>query len=75
MQWNINFGPGFISPEQMEAQRQQQEALEKQMIDEKRCVVCKNTYLINDQITMCTYSNKCVDQENGQQCEHWESLI
>jgi len=71
-QWSFNFSPGgFVSPEQMEQQRLQQEAQLKQMIDDKRCEVCQNTYLINDQITICSFSNECVDGKDGQQCENW----
>lgn len=73
-QWSFNFGPGFISPEQMEAQRQQQEAMIRQMIDDKRCEMCENTYLINDQITMCNIKKECVDQMNGRECENWKLL-
>lgn len=73
--WNINFGPGgFVSPEEIERQRQQQEAQVRQMVEDKRCEFCQNTYLINDQITFCHFSNECVDGKNGQQCEHWKLL-
>ena len=72
---NIHFqnggGINFINPEEI---LRQQAAMRQQMVDDKRCEVCKNTYLINDQITMCSYSNECVDGQNGQQCEHWEML-
>ena len=71
----INFGHGFINPEQMAAAQAQREAQIRQMIDEKRCAICKNTYLVNDQITFCSYSKNCVDNSNGQDCQHWESLI
>lgn len=71
----INFGHGFINSEQMAAAQAQREAQIRQMIEEKRCVICKNTYLVNDQITFCTFSNVCVDENNGQSCPHWESLI
>lgn len=71
----INFGPGFVTPEQMAAAQAQREAQIRQMINDKRCELCRNTYLINDQITMCVKSNKCVDGENGQECDNWESLI
>lgn len=71
----INFGPGFINPEQMAAAKAQREAQIRQMIDDKRCEFCRNTYLINDQITMCMKSNKCVDGKNGRECDRWESLI
>lgn len=73
-QWNINFGPGFISPEEIERQHQQQLDSLHQMIDEKKCMMCKNTYLINDQITMCNYSKECVDGNYGEYCEHWDPL-
>lgn len=77
-EWSFNFGPaGFMTPEQMEQikqQQQQQEAQMRQMITDKRCEFCQNTYLINDQITFCHFSNECVDGKNGQQCEHWELL-
>lgn len=76
--WSFNFGPGgFVTPEQMEQmkrQQQQQEAQIRQMIDDKRCEFCQNTYLINDQITFCNFSKECVDGMNGQHCEHWELL-
>ena len=68
---NIHF-QGFLNPEEIEKQRKDEL---QRMTDEKLCVVCKNTYLINDQITMCVFSNKCVNDNNGQNCEHWESLI
>ena len=71
----INFGHGFINPEQMAAAQAQREAQIRQMVDDKRCEFCRNTYLINDQITMCMKSNKCVDGKNGQECDSWESLI
>ena len=68
MQFQFNFGPGFDPV----AMHEQQIAAMKQMIDEKRCIMCQNTYLINDQITICQFSNECVDSMNGQECEHWE---
>lgn len=72
----IHFGPnGFVTPEQIaEIQRQREEQM-RRMVDEKLCIICKNTYLINDQITMCMKSNKCVDGKNGRECDSWESLI
>lgn len=73
--WTFTVGPGgFVTPEQMEEQMRQREETIRRMKDEKMCVLCKNTYLINDKLTMCSYSNKCVDDDNGQQCEHWEPL-
>lgn len=71
MNINIGFGPQFINPEEM---LRQQMAMRQQMVDDKRCEVCKNTYLINDQITMCSIKNTCVDGCNGQECENWEVL-
>jgi len=48
MNINFGFGPGFISPEQMEAERQRRLAMLRQMVDDKKCVICKNTFLVND---------------------------
>ena len=53
---------------------QQQIEEMKRAIEEKRCPVCKNTYTVNDQITFCCFSHDCVDENNGQQCEHWDPL-
>lgn len=58
----------------MEQQRQQQMAALKQMIDDKKCVMCKNTYLINDEITICNFSHECVDNNYGKYCENWKPL-
>lgn len=74
-QWSFNFGPGGISPEQVAEMHRQREEQMRRMVDEKLCAICRNTYLINDQITMCMKSNECVDGKNGQECDHWESLI
>lgn len=73
-QWNIHFGPGFIDPQQMAAQQAQREAAIRQMVEDKRCEFCRNTYLVNDQITICMKSNECVDGKNGQSCPDWENL-
>ena len=70
MQFQFNFVPG---PDPAVI-RQQQLAQFKQMIDDKRCVMCQNTYLINDQITMCQFSNECVDDNNGQECKNWNPV-
>ena len=71
-QWSFSFGPGgFVNPAEVEAQRRQQI---QRLIDEKRCVVCQNTYLINDQITFCHFKNECVDNDYGKECEHWEPI-
>jgi len=69
--WTFTINGVPVTPEEMAAR--QAEARQK-LLDNKPCKICKNTYLINDQITMCSYSKKCVDNENGQQCEHWEPL-
>lgn len=74
MEINFGFGPGFITPEEIEAQRAAQEAQIRQMIDDKRCEFCANTFLIDDQITICNFSGECVDGQNGTNCEHWEVL-
>lgn len=74
MNINFGFGPGFVSPEQMEAERQRRLATLRQMVDDKRCIMCKNTFLVNDQITFCMFSKKCVDDDNGMSCEHWEPM-
>jgi len=58
----------------MEAQRQQKVAMLRQMIDDKRCSVCKNTFIINDQVTFCSINKECVDDKNGMSCEHFEPL-
>lgn len=77
-QWNIHFGPGFnpqqMAAQQMAAQQAQREAAIRQMAEDKRCEICRNTYLIDDQITMCMKSNQCVDGKNGQSCPDWENL-
>ena len=76
-QWTINFGPGgfttsgFVDPEEI---RRQQIAQLQQLIDDQRCVMCKNTYLVNDQITMCSIKNECVDNEYGKYCENWDPI-
>ena len=67
----INFGTGFITPEQIKEQRLQQEAKIRQMISDKKCVVCQNTFLINDQITYCNIKNECVDFSDGKNCDNW----
>lgn len=72
----IHFGPnGFVTPEQAAEIQHQREEQMRRMVDEKRCIICKNTFLVNDQITFCSYSKNCVDNSNGQNCQHWESLI
>ena len=68
------FGPGFISPEEMERQRQEQEAQIRDMIDKKQCVLCDNAFLVNDQVAICNIKKRCVDGENGQDCEHWKLI-
>lgn len=73
-QWNINIGDPQQMAQQIEEQRRQQELLIRQLVNEKQCVVCKNTFLVNDQITMCNFTKECVDNKNGQNCEHWENL-
>ena len=60
-----------VTPEEIMAR---QAEAQKQIQEQKPCRYCKNTYLINDQITMCNYSKECVDTHNGQQCDHWEFL-
>lgn len=74
----INFNGINITPEQLaEMQRQQREQQQRQvqqMLDEKRCVLCENTYLLNDQIYICTIKNECVDNENGLDCKDWEPI-
>lgn len=69
------FGPGFISPEQMEAQRQQQEAMLRQMVEDKRCEVCGKVYLINDTLSYCPHKKECVDGMRGTDCEDWEPIL
>ena len=58
----------------MEEQRKTLLAQLRKMIDDKRCVMCENTYLIDDQITMCNINNECVDNEYGKNCENWKPL-
>ena len=74
MNINFGFGPGFISPEEMERQRQEQVAATKDAIANKQCIFCENAYLINDQVVMCSIEKRCVDGQNGQECEHWDLL-
>ena len=71
---NIHFNSGFISPEEIEAQRRQQEERLRQMVNDKKCVVCNNTYLINDQITYCSIKNECVDFMDGMNCDNWHPI-
>jgi hypothetical protein len=53
---------------------QQKMAEIKNAIDTKKCIVCKNTYTVNDQVVFCSFSHNCVDSNSGEQCEHWEPL-
>ena len=70
-QWTFNFG---ATPEQVEAQRRARIAQIQRLIDEQRCIVCENTYLINDQITMCSIKNECVDNDYGKYCDNWKPI-
>ena len=62
---------GFVNPEQM---YQQKMAEIKKAVDAKKCIVCKNTYTVNDQVIFCSFDHNCVNDKNGEQCEHWEPL-
>ena len=70
-QWTFDIGETI---EQIAKQRKEYEAQIQQMINEQRCIVCENTYLINDQITMCSVKNECVDNDYGKYCENWKPL-
>lgn len=71
----INFKNGsFITPEQAAEIQQRQLEQIKQMLDEKRCELCKRTYLIhtaNDQYTYCEIKKECVDGYYGKYCSDW----
>ena len=53
---------------------------QRQAIEQKRCVMCKNTYQIvgrnpmEPQINMCKYKNECVDTTFGTGCDHWDPV-
>lgn len=76
-QWSFNFGPGFISPEELKAQQEKQQQELQRMVDEKQCVLCNHAILINDVVAICNAkecnrSGQCVDGQNGVDCEYWE---
>lgn len=62
-----NFGPGFITQEQIAAERQR-------MIDKKQCEICQHTYLVNDQVAFCEFSHECVNDHTGVNCENWQPI-
>lgn len=78
-QWRFINGQ-FVSPEELEEQRKKwQEELQRN-IDEKKCVMCLNASLVNDQITICNAKNStragtCVDELDGKSCEYWLPVL
>ena len=75
MQINFGFGPGFVTPEMAQEQMRQQQEQFKKMVEEKRCVVCQNTFMVhtaNDQILFCNKTKEPVDDGSwGTYCEEW----
>lgn len=79
-QWSFNFGPGFVTPEEMKAWQEQQEKDLQNKINEKYCIVCENAALVNDQIAFCNVkscerSGMCVNDLDGKKCEFWSPII
>lgn len=70
--WTINFSNGFVSQEELEAQRIAQVNALSAIVNKKSCRVCKNISIINDDIAICNLSKDCIDDDNGQACENWE---
>ena len=68
----IRFENGqWITPEDM-LQRARENY--NNLVDTKRCIICRNTYLINDEITMCHLTNECVDNHAAGDCNMWDPL-
>lgn len=79
-EWSFNFGPGFVSPEEIREAFEQRQAELKNKIDEKKCVMCMNASLINDQIAICNkkgsaHAGECVDEFDGKSCGEWSPIF
>ena len=67
------------TPEEIEADRQFLEKLHKDLVAEKRCCTCMNSYKEHwnnhghdDSLTMCTITGECREYGSGMDCEHYE---
>jgi len=74
MQFNFNFGPGFINPEELQRQAEELAAQMRIMIEDKKCKMCVNANIVNEQFVFCNFSGKNVEESDGQNCEHWEAV-
>ena len=75
-EWSFNFGPGFVSPEELREREEKQKEELRRNIDEKKCAMCLNVSFVNDQIAICNAKNStragtCVDELDGKSCEYW----
>ena len=54
--------------------KQQEQIRKRQLLDEKKCIMCSNANFINDQIAYCNLSGENVDNSDGKNCENWNPI-
>lgn len=78
-EWSFSFGPGFVSPEELRAREEKQREELRRNMDEKKCIMCLNASIVNDQVAICNVKNCnragiCVDDLDGKACEYWSPM-